>query len=590
MLDQIITESKRTPVSTSISSEQVISVVTNPTQLLNVLIPFNSAHAIAIDTETTGLDPLKDKVRLIQIATPKQPTIVIDLFRFQPLELTPVWDLLNGPAVKIFHNAKFDMKFLVQAGLPIIRNVFDTMISAQLLKAGLQRDGFKLADLVKEYLKEELPKELQKSDWSLTLRSEQLRYAAKDAEILLRLFPPIYKDLSSNGLLEVAHIESECIFSVAQMELTGIHIDKKAIGALGLKLQHERKRLRSKLREYFTDVFPDLNPDSPDQVKKALCASGIKVEGTGKDVLTQLKDKHPIIRDILDYRSVAKSIGVFTEKLPGHVHEFTDRIHPDFWQMGSETGRFSCSNPNLQQVPRGKEFRSCFIPARGHKFVIANYSQIELRIAAEISGDSKMISAYSKGIDLHQLTASLVNGKPIEQITKEERQAAKAVNFGLIYGMGADGLRAYAKSTYNLDMTPAVAATFRQRFFEGYQGLAQWHKRTDANRRAHSRTLSGRRRQWQYPPITTILLNTPVQGTSADFLKIALGKLPTVLSGTGAKIVACIHDEVILEVPESHAEAAAIILKEVMESAGQKYLKKVPVLAEPAIVDNWAEK
>jgi len=590
MLQETKNGSNSTTTSAPAGQNKNITVVTNPTQLQDALTTFKSAKVLGIDTETTGLDSLKDRLRLIQIATPHHPILVIDVFKFQPQELTQVWELLTGPAVKIIHNAKFDIEFLVQAGLPVIRNVFDTMLAAKLLKAGLPNIGFKLADLVREYLNEELPKELQKSDWSITLTPAQYEYAAKDAKILLRLFPPIHEALNNAGLLKAAHIESDCVFAVAQMELTGILPDRKAILQLGLHLVNEQKRLRAQLRDHFSSVFPNLNPDSPDQLKKALCASGIRVQSTGKEILSNLKGKYPIVQDILEYRSVAKFVSVFTDKLPLHIHEETNRIHPDFWQYGTATGRFSCANPNLQQIPRGKEFRSCFIPAPGHKFVIADYSQIELRIAAEISGDSKMISAYINGQDLHQLTASLVNGKSLDKITKGERQAAKAVNFGLIYGMGADGLRAYAKETYGVDMSRDMAFSFRKRFFEGYRGLAEWHRVTGLKSSSQTRTLSGRRRQWQYPAKITELLNTPVQGTSADILKVALGNLPEALIGTGAKIVACVHDEIILEVPEDKADEAAMILKGVMEDAGHRFLKEVPVLAEPVVVDNWAEK
>ena len=578
MFDQTITES------------QSIITITDPNQLQTSLLPMKSSRVLAIDTETTGLDPLKDEIRLIQIAAPKRPTLIIDAAKFKPQELAPAWDILKGPAVKIFHNAKFDIKFLVQAGLPEIRNVFDTMLAAQLLKAGLSYDGFGLADLCREYLDENLPKELQKSDWCWNLSPEQLQYAARDAEMLLRLFPEIYRELDSANLLEAAHIECDCILAVAQMELTGIILDQKAILALGHDLGKDQRRLRSKLREYFSDVFPNLNPDSSDQLKKALCASGISVQGTNRETLGPLKEKHAIINDILEYRAAAKAVQAFSQKLPEHIHEITGRIHPEFHQLGPATGRFSCSNPNLQQIPRKKEFRSCFIPAPGNKFVIADYSQIELRIAAEISQDSKMIDAYSKGLDLHQLTASLVSGKPHDQITKAERQAAKAVNFGLIYAMGADALCAYAKNTYGVDMTKDQALTFRKRFFDGYQGLANWHRLTGSKVMKEARTLSGRRRKWNFPAKLTELLNTPVQGTSADILKVALGGLPHSLAGTGAKIVACVHDEIILEVSEEKAEYAEEILNSEMEAAGARFLKRVPVLAEPVIVDNWAQK
>jgi DNA polymerase I-like protein with 3'-5' exonuclease and polymerase domains len=184
----------------------------------------------------------------------------------------------------------------------------------------------------------------------------------------------------------------------------------------------------------------------------------------------------------------------------------------------------------------------------------------------------------------------LLSGKHLDQVTAEDRQSAKAVNFGLIYAMGVEGLRGYAKVVYNVDLTLDEAKRFRSTFFQSYSGIAAWHRSTNSKPALEARTLGGRRRRWTSAAKITELLNSPVQGTSADILKIALGNLPEALHGTGAKIVACVHDEIILEVPEEKTEETATILKDVMEAAGKRYLKQVPVLAERIIANSWAEK
>ena len=284
-------------------------------------------------------------------------------------------------------------------------------------------------------------------------------------------------------------------------------------------------------------------------------------------------------------------MSAFSEALPKHIHPTTRRIHPNYWQLGAATGRMSCSNPNLQQIPRSDDFRRCFVPAPKHKIIVADYSQIELRVAAEISNDQTMIKAYQEGKDLHALTASLVTGKPLGAITKDERQQAKAVNFGLTFGMGAKGLQSYARNSYGVEMTEHQAETFRNRFFEAYKGIAEWHGKVRNNPSRVTRTLGGRRRLWVAEVAKlTARLNTPVQGSAGDILKKAMAMLPQALDGTGARIIGTVHDEIILEVPEERDKGVAHILKKTMEEAGGYYLKKVPVKVEVSTADSWAEK
>ena len=250
----------------------------------------------------------------------------------------------------------------------------------------------------------------------------------------------------------------------------------------------------------------------------------------------------------------------------------------------------SCGSPNIQQIPRDLHFRACFAAPPGRKLVIADYSQIELRVAAQISGDGRMISAYQNGEDLHALTASLISNVPADSVTKVQRQAAKAVNFGLIFGMGAAGLQKYARQPYGVEMSLEQATGFRDSFFSAYPGIAAWHQRIKNAKPTEERSLSGRKFTFNQDSGAAGLYNTPVQGTAADIAKAALGILAKRTKGTSIRIIVVVHDEILLEAPEGEAGSAATMLKESMESAGNSILSDVPCMAEAKIADTWAGK
>lgn len=570
--------------------------------LLDAVVDLSPSKVVGVDTETTGLDPLVDRIRLLQLAGDQLDQVyVVDLFELGDVCIDPLNKFFAGPQVKVIHNAKFDLKFLRRAGLRVSPPVFDTMIASQLVTAGLQVGGHGLGDLAREYLGESLDKSFQISDWSRELSDEQLEYAAQDAAVLPRLRAAIVPLLIRNGLVDTAKLEFDCLEAVVDMELNGMRLDVERWQDLTRRLQADMQRAAAELQTMLKGAFVDevslfgpeyqtVNLDSTQQVLDALRSLGIPVQGTSRAHLVPLASDYPVVAALLDYRDIAKKVQAFAESLPTYVHPVTGRIHPTYHQLGASTGRFSCSDPNLQQVPRGAEFRSCFVPEEGCKIVIADYSQIELRVAAEISKDARMIAAYRQGQDLHKLTASLVTRKDIGEVTKDERQAAKAVNFGLIYAMGAASLRAYARNTYGVEMTMDQAETFRHRFFTAYRGLGEWHRSAGASGQVSTRTIGGRLRRWRSDPRLTGLLNTPVQGTAADIVKRALALLADVLDGTDVRIIGSVHDEILLEAPAAKAEYAAELLKSTMEKAGAHYLKLVPVIAEATIADSWAEK
>lgn len=548
---------------------------------------------LGIDTETTGLDPHCHKLRLVQIAAAGYPTLVIDCFKTDIKRIQP---LLDGGAILIFHNAKFDIQFLLKAGLNIPQKVFDTQIAYQILNAGKEEVKCSLKHICKELLGEELDKEERLSDWlSDKLSDNQLSYAAKDSEVLLLLRNKLRDDLFKAKLVDVAKIEFDCLLAVAMMELNGILLDSvKWKQNLGRAL-NEKEELEAQLKPLLgqkTLIDYDINLDSPAQLKLAIKDKlGLDVSGTSVESLKPHAKDHKAIALLLKYRKIQKLISSFGNSLLDKINLITGRLHPSYWQCGSAAGRFSASSPNLQQIPRQGEVRSAFIPAPGNKFVIADYSQIELRIAAEVSGDKTMITAYKENQDLHALTASVILNKPLTEVSKTDRQIAKSANFGLLYGAGVSGFQAYAKNSYDIDLSEAEAKKIRDNFFKKYKGLARWHAKTKANLPQETRTLAGRRRLFPANGISPQqALNSPVQGTGADILKLALARLPKALEGTGALILATVHDEIILECPADSAEEVARILSSEMVAAGEEFLKTIPVEAEASIGDSWADK
>ncbi len=578
-----------------------LEVITQHAQLNPYGPRVQAAPVLGIDTETTGLDPLCDTVRLVQIAAPGLPVLIFDMWNADPPTSAYLQTLLAGRAVKVFQNAKFDMKFLQQAGLPVAGRVFDTYLAAQLLRQKTRLVKLGLDTLAQHYLSRDVAKDYQTSDWRGTLSPAQYEYAARDAAILLPLREAMIRDLQSEDLVDVAQLEFHCLPAVVEMELTGIQLDLDRWQRVGEHLEQQQaaaaaalhKQLGNKAAvqlDFFGDNESSLNLDSQQQVLQGLKGLGIPVTNTAKNQLIPLAREHPVVQDLLAYRKASKALQAFIYSVPETIHPTTGRLHPQYHQIGAATGRFSCGHPNLQQIPRSREFRSCFVAKAGHKLVIADYSQIELRVVAEISRDETMIDAYRTGQDLHRLTASLIANKTLDGVTKDERQAAKAVNFGLVYAMGARGLKTYAETTYGVAMTLEEAELFRQRFFQAYSGVAAWHKSVKVSDAQAARTLAGRVHRWRHGASVSGLYNYPVQGTAADIVKQALADLVDALRGCSAKIVGMVHDEIILETAADEASRTAQILKATMEAAGARYLRRVPVVADAMVVENWAEK
>lgn len=558
------------------------------------------AKVMGVDTETTGLDPHKDRLRLIQISLKGQPVLIIDCFTFLPDGTSLLNEIFTGSAIKIFHNAKFDLQFLMAAGIKVL-HLFDTMLAAQILRSSGGSQKANLSAVCEHYLGTALDKTEQKSDWSEDLNETQLVYAAKDAAILLQLRNAMIPLIHSNRLDGIAKIEFACVQAIAQMEYNGILLDADRWCKLTEETELQQQQALEKLYAYsgkpsyqitlWGDEVPlqDYNFQSNPFVLKLLHKYGIDVSSTDKNHLAAFAE-HPLVQALTEYRKACKALSSFLHPMPSQINEKTGRLHPKYGQIGAWSGRMSCGGPNIQQIPRGTAFRRCFVPAPGKKFVIADYSQIELRVAAQISGDKRMTEAYLKGRDLHRLTAALISDTDPEKVTKAQRQAAKAVNFGLVFGMGAAGLAQYAQQSYGVEMSLSQAEEFRNRFFKAYPGIESWHRSVQRAKPTEERSLSGRKFVFGENAGVSGLYNTPVQGTAADITKAALGLLAKKLDGTGIKIIAVVHDEILLEVDADDTEFAASLLQETMELAGNQILRGIPCVAEAIVADDWSEK
>ncbi|MGA9378792.1 MAG: bifunctional 3'-5' exonuclease/DNA polymerase [Phormidium sp.] len=578
-------------------------LINNPADLKIALEPFIAAKIIGIDCETSGgIDPYQATVRLVQLAIPHHPVIIIDLAAIDSADLSPLRQLLRGNALKVGHNLKFEWMMLAQAGLKPSRPFFDTYLAYRVLTAGL-KCSLSLEAAAAQLLNVKLDKRLQTSDWSGELTTAQLQYAAIDAAIVLPLRTNLKRQLKKALLWETALLEFACLPAVAQMELNGMWLDKQQWQLLRTQLEAQQKALTRELSSLqipspnkqislLPQLTNSINLRSPKQVLAALQAQGIPVSSTNTQALIPLVNEYPIIQALLDYRSLSTRISTFAEGLVQHVHPVTGRIHPNWFQIGAKSGRFSCREPNLQNVPRNPATRQCFKPAPGYVLLKADYSQIELRIMAKVSGDMRMIAAYSKGEDLHKLTASLVLGKSLSDINSSERQLGKIINFGLIYGMGAKKFKNMAQAEHGRILSLEEASQFRKRFFESYAGIAEFHKHIRRNWLQgirESRTLGGRRRLWSKDsqPLLNEMLNNPIQGLSADITKLALAKLFAPLNRTGARLICVIHDEILLECPIAEVEPVKALLKRSMVEAGDKFLTPIPCEVEIKMVESW---
>jgi len=571
--------------------------VTTEGHLAALLERIAPSSVMAIALGTTGPDTFVDRIRTLQLAVPDHPPVVVDCAQVPKEGLAKLQELFELPVVKVVHNGKLALKFLCQAGFGLSSPYFDTMLASQLLNGGLMDARHDLKTVAKAYLDEYLP-ETCGIIRAGPLTDRQLRCAGQTVSVVLSLHAALSERIASAGLTDCMRLECNCLPAVAAMERNGVLMDmgqwrtlQDTYNELEESLAHEvRRELTTSGQRTLGDVAA-INLGSPHQVKRALRSAGVPVRNVREDELHKYEELHPAIPHYIRYKHVLKLKNGFLDALPRHIHPLTGRIHPTFLQVGTVNGRFACRDPNLQQIPRDGAVRGCFVAARDHRLVIADYAQFELRVIADISGDETMTRAFQQGEDLHKLTASLVLDTPLDQVTKDERLIAKVLNIGLIYGMGARSLRRYANYIYGVHFTLEDAFEFRRRFFEAYSGVRAFHRSMGTTPLVSIRTLSGRIRRWAdgQDPKLTELLNTRVQGTAADIMKRAVSSLHEALS-TKAKIVCCVHDELLVEAPQARAAEVAETVAYHMRAAGNEFLRTVPLDVDVAIARSWAGK
>lgn len=546
---------------------------------------------VALDIETYGkdkgdaLDPRKGSIRLLQLAIQKQ-VYVIDLHAVGEAIRTVLASLASRHLIG--HNLAFDLSFLARQFDFKASSVFCTMTASRILGAGDLSQKHDLGAVVERLLNVELKKEHGASDWSGVLSEEQWRYAANDVALLASLKCKLLVGLKDADLERTAELEMNTVLVAVELQRNGIALNVPKVSAIRDKLVIQQGDSLAALRRIAGDMF---NPNSPDQVLEALRARGHLVPDTKEDTLSQLAD--PLAFSIIETRQIKKQIES-CDALLCRV-EVDGRVHACFDPMQARTGRFSSKAPNMQNIPRG-ELRSCIKARDGYKLIGADYSQIELRVAASISGEERMLEAYRKGADLHVQTASLVLGKDSSSISKDERQLAKAVNFGLLFGQKAKGLVIYARSNYGVKLEEARAAEIREAFLQAYPTLAAWQREQNeaAKHVCEIRTIIGRRRRlpsnldswWMR---YSALLNTPVQGSAADGLKFALCRL-LLEQPDDCCLVSCIHDEILVEAPEERALEIKAMVEQIMVEEMQSLFPAVPIEVEAKIFETWADK
>ncbi|PYK08083.1 MAG: hypothetical protein DME65_14810, partial [Verrucomicrobia bacterium] len=569
-------------------------LVNSPDELRRAVDDLATRPAIGLDTETTNLDPYLARLRLIQLASP-DGVYLIDLNHFANDDLkrgdafAPLRRLLTSPRpIKIAHNAKFDAKFIKHnLGVDIV-GLFDTLLASQLVSAGDIEERHGLEAIAGRYLNEAVDKSERLSNWEFELSEAQLEYAARDAAVLIPLRDRLIDRIKSLGLIQAAQLEFECVMPVVDLELAGFFMDKTRWLEQLSVVEEKRAEVANELQEMlgegvaqaslFGPPRANINLDSQQQVTEAMNRLGIPLpDSTRNWKLQPLAAEYPVVAKLLEYRTMQKALTSYGENMIEFINPRTGRLHADFRQIGAPTGRFACTNPNIQQVPHAVEYRRCFMGhPTGRTLVIADYSQIELRILAEFSGDQAFMDAFRSGADLHRVTAAQVFNVASDQVTRDQRDFAKRLNFGVVYGIGAQ------RFSMMTGLGVTEAENVLRRYFATYRGLDAY-LRESANRAVNdkeARTGSGRLVRFNYDPADRQQVsmtqrngkNAPIQGTSADILKRSLRLLSDELRDTSASIVNIIHDEIVVEVDADEAPAVAQTVERVMCAAGEEYL------------------
>ena len=568
----------------------------------------------SLDTETTSIEALDAKLVGLSFSTEdfrawyvpvsretEKAKKILEIFR-------PVYE--NPKILKVGQNLKYDLTVLANYGIHLSGPLFDTMLAHYLIQPELRHNMDYLAEIYLNYKTihiEELigPKGRGQKNMGDLEPKDIYKYACEDADVTLRLMKPLAEELRKNSLEEVfQNIEMPLMPVLARMERNGVVLDTET-------LKEVENDFTARLQTLEKDIYElaghEFTINSPRQVGEVLFGElklSEKVKktksgqySTSEEVLRDLHSKHPIVQKILDYRGLKKLLSTYVEALPKLINPATGHIHTSFNQAVTATGRLSSSNPNLQNIPvrgeDGREIRKAFIPEAGEIFFSADYSQIELRIMAHLSGDEHMIEAFNAGHDVHAATAARIFHKDIKDISKDERRKAKTANFGIIYGISAFGL------AERMDVSRTEAKELIDSYFEMYPKIKDYiSKAVDtAREKGYIETEFGRRRY--LPDINSRnavvrgyaernAVNAPIQGTAADIIKIAMIRVQQRLDAEGckARMMLQVHDELNFSVPTDEFDKVKRIVIEEMQGA---YKMSVPLEADCGEGKNWLE-
>lgn len=578
-----------------------------------------AAKAFAFDTETDGLDYMIANVVGVSFAIEEGKAAYVPVahdYLDAPAQLDRDWvlaqlkPLLEDPnQAKIGQNLKFDASIVARYGIEMQGIVFDTMLESYVFNSVVGRhDMDSLALRYLEHKNISFEEIAGKGKKQLTFNQIDLAqagpYAAEDADITLRLHNALYPKVEADEKLKHVFetIEMPLVPVLSRMERTGVYVDSMLLGTQSTEIAARLDELEKKAFEIADQEF---NLSSPKQLQAILFEKmGLPVlkktpsgtPSTNEEVLQELALDYPLPKLILEYRGLAKLKSTYTDKLPKMVNPATGRVHTSYHQAVTATGRLSSSDPNLQNIPvrneEGRRIRQAFVAQSGYKILAVDYSQIELRIMAHLSGDKALLDAFRHGKDIHAATAAEILGLDIEQVSSEQRRRAKAINFGLIYGMSAFGL---AKQ---LDMGRNEAQDYMNVYFERYPGVLEYMEstRNTASEKGYVETLFGRR--LYLPDIKSrnglrrkaaerAAINAPMQGTAADIIKLAMIAVDNWVQQQPqdeVRLLMQVHDELVFEVKESALESVTAEVKALMEQAATL---DVPLIADAGFGDNW---
>jgi DNA polymerase I-like protein with 3'-5' exonuclease and polymerase domains len=629
-----------------------INYITTPDTYTEAIGILTQHKKICLDFETTGLQARLAKPRLLQLCdsnpTDEDRTVyVFDLFKVQAD--SALKELVESREMIIGQNLNFDLQFLYELGIDFKNKIYDTYIAERVLRSGFKEKKISpqaqkpyFADLscslkaiALRRLNIELDKEQRRTDWSqpeLTL--EQIEYAAKDVDVLPRIAADQLEELREENLTPIYSVESQCVRPVALMCYTGFGVDitklmvlrkriedelvaktEQFINELDFRLPEDCKLPRSSDGSIAVGKKPkkEFNPGSTAQIVNVFSSCNIELPKdatTGKTTLNQIAlsefDSEDSTLILYRERTKIETRLEHVNKLISNINPVTHRIHSGYNQVGANSGRFTSNGSpkttktqgktvyavNIQQVPRSKDFRECFIAAPGYKLVICDWAQIELRLGAELINIAQMKEAFVKNIDLHTLTASLIYKIDISLVTKEQRQEGKTLNFALLYGMGYRKYKTYAAQSGKM-ISLSEAKIAHAAFHLAYPRLRAWHQERASLVQegwAYIRTACGRRRLLSYDDATMMCsANTLIQGSGADILKLAIADLNKHLN-EDVRLVAAVHDELVLEVKEELAETYKEILETTMIKSAETVLKSVPSSADASVGSSWAAK